>query len=268
MKINRKEIIKSIIGESAKTHGFTLEWGTPVRGTWYILSLKREGLGQRIDFIEDISRPGELKVNGFDNARFRYEYDINDKESYRNIICQIKKFLETEGYQILDKRRLLPVLHEDDFDYISKNYCVLSELFCEKSEVDIDEIKIVDAMDLICASFSEIQGKQWDDIKFVFYEIVSFYIGVLLKKNKKLEISIGLFNEERTIIEIRRKDKIYVKMPFVEGLFGFWISCMRIEEMQGQLIQNLNFLFEISELKEHDIKVLDWKIANEKLGKG
>ena len=176
--------------------------------------------------------------------------------------------METEGYQILDKRRLLPVLHEDDFDYISKNYCELSELFCEKSEVDIDEIKIVDAMDLICASFSEIQGKQWDDIKFVFYEIVSFYIGVLLKKNKKLEISIGLFNEERTIIEIRRKDKIYVKMPFVEGLFGFWRSGMSIEEMQGQLIQDLNFLFEISELKEHDIKVLDWKIANEKLGKG
>ena len=184
MKINRKEIIKSIIDESAIAHGFTLEWGTPVRGTWYILSLKREGLGQRIDFIEDISRPGELKVNGFDNARFRYEYDINDKESYRNIICQIKKFLETEGYQILDKRRLLPVLHNDDFDYISKNYCELLKLFCEKSEVDIDEIKIVDAMDLICASFSEIQGKQWDDIKFVFYEIVSFYIGVLLKKIK------------------------------------------------------------------------------------
>ena len=56
-------------------------------------------------------------------------------------------------------------------------------------------------------------------------------------------------------------------MPFVEGLFGFWRSGMSIEEMQGQLIQDLNFLFEISELKAHNIKILDWKIANEKLGK-
>ena len=42
MKIHRKEIIKSIIAESAIEHGFKLEWGTRTRTTLCMMELQME----------------------------------------------------------------------------------------------------------------------------------------------------------------------------------------------------------------------------------
>ena len=114
MKIHRKEIIKSIIAESAIEHGFKLEWGTRTRTTWYILSMTREGLGQCVHFVEDSVFPGVLCVMGIYKEDIFLKYDIDDEESYKKIISEVNDIFENDGYRILDERLQLPELVSAD----------------------------------------------------------------------------------------------------------------------------------------------------------
>ena len=263
-KIHRKEIIKSIIAESAIEHGFKLEWGTRTRTTWYILSMTREGLGQCIHFVEDSVFPGVLTVMGIYNQDCRFNFDINNEESYKKIVLEIKDILESEGYKILDERRNLPKLTSEDLDYIADKYTRLATAFCEEKGIDIRAISLVDAINAISDSVKENEHKKWEDVKSAFYKLAGFYLYILLTLDG-LELYRRPIDDERKSLEIRRTDNKYIRTIVVQPIFGDWRRGAETVEIKTNVYHTLNALLTIDQLNKYGIEVEEWKRFNESL---
>ena len=264
MKIHRKEIIKSIIAESAIEHGFKLEWGTRTRTTWYILSMTREGLGQCVHFVENSVFPGVLCVMGIYKEDIFLKYDINDEESYKKIISEVNDIFENDGYRILDERLQLPELVSADYDFVAGNYTDLANAFCIDKKINIQQISLVKAIKLISISITEIENKKWTDVKAMFYQIAGFYLYMLLSI-EGLELYREQINDDLKTLEIRRTDNKYVSMTVLQCLFGYWLDNISEDEIQREIHKMLNYVLTINEMTKLDIKVEEWKRFNESL---
>ncbi len=266
MKIHRKEIIKSIIAESAIEHGFKLEWGTRTRTTWYILSMTREGLGQCVHFVEDSVFPGVLVVMGIYDEDCIFKFDINDEESYKNVIMEVKDILEKDGYKNLDARRMRASLKSTDLNYIAEKYSDLKESFCSRNNLDYRVVTIKESIDHIATSIRNIEGEEWNDIRDLFYEISGYYISVLLDIDG-IEMNRNIIDEKTQSLEIRRTDNKYIYTYVIHGIFGDWRRGADVMDIKKTIVHDLNRLLTMNQLKSFGIEVEEWKRFNESLAK-
>lgn len=264
MKIRRKEIIREIICEEAKSRGFEVIWGTKTGSTWNIALFSRDGYGQRFDIVED-SYQKETIVLYFSTKVISYKYNSDDEMSYRDAVRKMEEFLEKEGYSILDELRKHHTVQKEDRDYVFENMKELSKQYSD--ELNIGDATLTEVIKYVSKSLFEMEGQEWEVIKEDFYKVCGFYIDNLLKIpslevfRKKIEITSNNSDQKDNgqLLTIRRKDDEYCKIYPIECLLGSFYSESSVEDIEKDYESELNSLLTVQELQELGIRIEPWK---------
>ena len=178
MDINYKKIIKDLMGQDAKEHGYKLSSMRKCFSKWEIASFDKYEdeyncyYGITLNLLKD----GEITLVAGGTKVVR---NFSDEDGFIKVISEYAEFMRNEGFMIIDNNKNKPRFKGKDNDYLYQNYAEISENYRVDNNLD-PEIEISERIIHVLDSIEECKGKSFSDIKENLMQIAAYYTDTLL----------------------------------------------------------------------------------------
>lgn len=197
MAIQYKRIIKQIMGPDAAARGFVAGKLGPAGITKMTLARYEKeydehySLGFHIE-LDTVFDKLELWSCGIKEER---SFDINDAESFRQVISEFAEIMRERGYRLMDEAAAKPRFTFSENIHLMDEYEQLAEEFCKENQVDND-MPFMDRLCLIKEMVEASRESSFDEVRQKLIKIAAFYAVALLgcdKVNSYLAHNMGLY---------------------------------------------------------------------------
>ncbi|SEL60048.1 hypothetical protein SAMN04487770_11348 [Butyrivibrio sp. ob235] len=180
MENNYKKIVKEILGEDSKKHGFSMTFPKKLVSTRPIVYLNRavDGVYQEFDVTENLIT-GKIGLNRIPGIKFEASY--SNEDSFVEILTEIANLLNEKGYEILDMEMKKPHLHLEDYEVFIETYIGLANDFCLAHNLSIESVGEKD-LQTVADEIAAIKKLSNEEVIPEIIRVSSFFAKLILNK--------------------------------------------------------------------------------------